>query len=251
VCLVVFAWQQHPDYPLIVAGNRDEFHARPTREAHWWPDQPDIVGGRDLQAAGTWLALHRNGRFATVTNYRDAVPPSPKMRSRGHLVTDYLQGSDDPLAYSNSIDDTAYAGFNMLLGDGKTLAWYSNRSNGESARILDAGVYALSNALLDSPWHKVLRSKAGLQDLLDRNKVNETELLRLLDDRSKAPSSEIDSDRLPFEKAHAISAPFIVLPDYGTRSSSIVLGKADGSWRFHERRFSPDGRTSGDSAFTF
>jgi len=249
MCLVVFAWQQHPDYPLIVAGNRDEFHARPTREAHWWPDQPDIVGGRDLQAAGTWLALHRNGRFATVTNYRDAVPPSPKMRSRGHLVTDFLQGSDEPLTFLQSIDDDAYAGFNLLLGDGTTLAWHSNR--GDGPRVLEPGVYALSNALLDSPWHKVVRSKAAMQGLLDGDNVNETELLRLLDDRDKAPISEIDNDWLSFEKAHAISAPFIVLPDYGTRSSSIVLQRADGVWNLHERRFHPDGTSSGDSAMSF
>ena len=249
MCLVVFGWRQHAEFPLIVAGNRDEFHARPTRKARWWPDHPDILGGRDLQAAGTWLAVHRNGRFATVTNFRDAEPPSPKKRSRGHLVTDFLLGSDEPLAYLNAIDDSAYAGFNLLLGDGETLAWHSNR--GDGARVLAPGIYGLSNALLDSPWDKVVRSKTRLKRLLEEGKVNETQLLRLLDDRDKAPTSEIDSDRLSFEKAHAISAPFIVLPDYGTRSSSVVLCGAEGSWRFHERRFAADGRTSGDSSFTF
>lgn len=250
MCLVIVAWRQHPDFSLIVAGNRDEFHSRPTREAHWWPDQPDIVGGRDLQAAGTWLALHRNGRFATVTNYRDAVPPSPKKRSRGHLVTDFLLGSNEPLAYLNSIDDSAYAGFNLLLSDGETLAWHSNRGDGgDSARILPPGIYGLSNALLDSPWHKVERSKATMKRLLDEDRVNETELLRLLDNRDKAPTSAIVSGELPFGKAHSISAPFIVLPDYGTRSSSTVLQGADGACRFHERRFTADGRTSGDSSF--
>ncbi len=249
MCLVVFGWRQHAEFPLIVAGNRDEFHARPTRKACWWPDHPDILGGRDLQAAGTWLAVHRNGRFATVTNFRDAEPPSPKKRSRGHLVTDFLLGSDEPLAYLNAIDDSAYAGFNLLVGDGETLAWHSNR--GDGARVLAPGIYGLSNALLDSPWDKVVRSKTRLKRLLEEGKVNETQLLRLLDDRDKAPTSEIDSDRLSFEKAHAISAPFIVLPDYGTRSSSVVLCDAEGSWRFHERRFAADGRTSGDSSFTF
>ncbi len=249
MCLVVLGWRQHAEFPLIVAGNRDEFHARPTRKACWWPDHPDILGGRDLQAAGTWLAVHRNGRFATVTNFRDAEPPSPKKRSRGHLVTDFLLGSDEPLAYLNAIDDSAYAGFNLLVGDGETLAWHSNR--GDGARVLAPGIYGLSNALLDSPWDKVVRSKTRLKRLLEEGKVNETQLLRLLDDRDKAPTSEIDSDRLSFEKAHAISAPFIVLPDYGTRSSSVVLCDAEGSWRFHERRFAADGRTSGDSSFTF
>jgi len=249
MCLVVVGWRQHADFSLIVAGNRDEFHSRPTREAHWWPDHPDIVGGRDLQAAGTWLAMHRNGRFATVTNYRDAMPPSPTLRSRGHLVSDFLLGSNEPLAYLNSIDDSAYAGFNLLLSDGETLAWHSNRGN--SARVLPPGIYGLSNALLDSPWHKVERSKASMMRLLDDNQVNETELLRLLNDRNKAPTNDVVSDELPFKKAHAISAPFIVLPDYGTRSSSVVIRSADGAWHFHERRFNANGRSSGDSSFVF
>ena len=247
MCLVVLGWQQHPDYPLIVAGNRDEFHARPTKEAHWWPDKPDIVGGRDLQAAGTWLALHRNGRFATVTNFRDAELPSAKLRSRGHLVTDFLEASDSPLDFLNGIDGTAYAGFNLLVSDGASLAWLSNRSEG--VRVLGPGVYGLSNALLDSPWHKVVRSKAGLERLIAQDKVNETELLRLLDDRTRAPVDEIETDRLPFATAHSISAPFIVLPDYGTRSASIVLSDSAGRWRLRERRFDSSGASTGDSAF--
>jgi uncharacterized protein with NRDE domain len=249
MCLVVVGWQQHPDFPLIVAGNRDEFHSRPTKEAHWWPDKPDIVGGRDLQAAGTWLALHRNGRFATVTNYRDAELPAGNMRSRGHLVTGFLEASDEPLEYLTRIDGTAYAGFNLLVSDGETLAWLSNR--GEGARILPPGVYGLSNALLDSPWHKVIRTKAALEQLIHKNKLNETELLRLLNDRAKAPVDEVVADRLPFATAHSISAPFIVLPDYGTRSSSIALCNSAGSWKFHERRFDPGGKTIGDSSIRF
>jgi len=249
MCLVILGWQQHPDFPLIVAGNRDEFHSRPTKEIHWWPDKPDIVGGRDLQAAGTWLALSRKGRFATVTNYRDAELPVAKLRSRGHLVTGFLASSDDPLAYLNGIDGAAYAGFNLLVSDGKTLAWFSNRS--ENARVLPPGIYGLSNALLDSPWRKVLRGKAALAQLINENKINETELLRILDDRSKAPVGEVKADRLPFATAHAISAAFIVLDDYGTRSSSIALCDSAGNWRLHERRFDPGGRTTGDTTLRF
>ena len=248
MCLVVIAWRQHADYPLIVAGNRDEFHVRPTQEAHWWADQPDILGGRDLQAGGTWLGLSRGGRFATVTNFRDADLPSAKLRSRGHLVTEFLQGDLAPESYLDTIDGAAYAGFNILVSDGETLGWYSNR--GDGSRLLEPGIYGLSNALLDSPWHKVKRSKASLQDLLLRNRVNDSELLRLLDDRKKAPAESIDSGGIPFTKAHAISAPFIVLPDYGTRCSSIALLSSGGDWRFRERRFAADGRTTGESAFT-
>jgi uncharacterized protein with NRDE domain len=245
MCLVVVGWQKHADFPLIVAGNRDEFHARPTKKLHFWPDKPDIVGGRDLQAAGTWLALHVNGRFATVTNYRDAEPPTAGRRSRGHLVTDYLESSDEPLTYLNSIDGEAYAGFNLLVSDGETLAWASNR--GDGPRVLPPGVYGLSNALLDSPWHKVTRSKAKLEQLIKENRVNESELLRLLNDRAKAPVDEVETDRLPFRTAHSISAAFIVLPDYGTRSSSVALCDKAGNWRLHERQYDPDGKITGDT----
>jgi uncharacterized protein with NRDE domain len=249
MCLVILAWQQHPEFPLIVAGNRDEFHNRPTKEVHWWPDKPNIVGGRDLQAAGTWLALNRNGRFATVTNYRDAELVKGHFRSRGHLVTGFLEASDEPLEYLNGIDGATYAGFNLLVSDGETLAWASNR--GGSARILSPGIYGLSNALLDSPWYKVVRSKAALQQLISGNKVNASELLRILDDRSKAPVAEVEAGRLPFATAHSISAPFIVLPDYGTRSSSVALCDNAGNWRLHERRFDSSGTSIGDTALRF
>lgn len=248
MCLVLIGWQQHPDFPLILAGNRDEFHSRPTQDAHEWPDLPDVFGGRDLQAAGTWLAVHRNGRFGTVTNFRDAETPTAKLRSRGHLVSDYLKGSTAPLDFLQNVDGPAYGGFNLLLGDGDTLAWLSNR--GGSPQILPPGIYGLSNALLDSPWHKVVKSKAGLRKLIDENGVNTSALMRLLDDRNKAPANAIDSEHLPFATAHAISAPFIVLPDYGTRSSSVVLKDNAGVWRFQERRFDAAGRARGDSAFT-
>lgn len=248
MCLVVVSWQQHPAYSLIVAGNRDEFHARPTQDAHWWSDHPDIVAGRDRQAGGTWFGVHRNGRFATVTNFRDAEPTSPRYRSRGHLVTEFLASNVSPADYLASIDGAKFAGFNLLVSDNDTLAYLSNR--GEGVQVLQPGTYALSNALLDTPWHKVVRSKRVLSQLIANDDINETTLLRLLNDRKKAPAADIESTRLPFEAAHAISAPFIVLPDYGTRSSSIALRESQGSWRVYERRFDSTGTPTGDSSFS-
>lgn len=247
MCLVVIAWQQHADYPLIIAGNRDEFHVRPTQAAHQWPDNPEIVGGRDLQAGGTWLALHRNGRIATVTNYRDAQHEPVGFRSRGQLVTKFLLGTSAPHAYLESIDKEAYAGFNLLVSDGRSLAYLSNRD--ADAQDLGAGVYGVSNALLDSPWDKVLRSKQAMDDLLRDDRINETELFRLLNNREKAPAETIESTRLPFATAHAISAPFVVFPDYGTRSSSVAILDSGGSWQFCERRFDPAGESTGESRF--
>lgn len=248
MCLVVMAFGVDPEYPLIVAGNRDEFHARPTRDANWWPDKPDVLGGRDLQAGGAWLGLHRSGRFATVTNFRDADQPSARLRSRGELVTNFLDSRLSPADYLQTIDGEAYAGFNLLVADATRLAYLSNR--GAGLRELQPGIYGLSNATLDTPWEKVERSKSALAELIATNATNETELMRLLDDRKKGPASEVKSDRLPFATAHAITAPFIVMPEYGTRCSTVVRARPDGSWTFLERRFDAVGKRRGESRYT-
>lgn len=249
MCLIVVAFNAHPDYPLIIAGNRDEFHSRPSREAHWWPDRSDIVGGRDLLAGGTWLALHRGGRFAAVTNFRDAEQKSAKLRSRGHLVTGFLEHESRPQDYLKTIGESEYAGFNLLAADRGQLGYLSNRGGG--LRDLPVGIYGLSNATLDTPWEKVERTKAALLALIDADTINATSLLRLLGDREKGPIDQAESGRLPFATAHAITAPFIVLPDYGTRCSSIVIADSEGQWRFIERRFDPTGRVTGESQFSF
>ena len=249
MCLIVLSFGQHVDYPLIIAANRDEFHARPTQNARWWPDKPDIVGGRDLQAGGTWLALQKRGRFATVTNFRDAQAPSPKHRSRGHLVTGFLEGNSSPRDYLEEIDENAYAGFNLIVGTASEVAYLSNREEG--TRELSPGTYGLSNALLDGPWHKVESSRQKLTAMLDAGSVNETNLMRLMSDRKKAPVADVETGRLDFTRAHAITAPFIVMPDYGTRCTTVVLADRNGNWHFTERRFSATGDTSGESRFTF
>jgi uncharacterized protein with NRDE domain len=249
VCLIVLAIGQSPRYPLILAGNRDEFHARPTAKADWWADRNDVVGGRDLQAGGTWLALQRGGRFATVTNYRDVEPSSAKFRSRGHLVTEFLGGEESPLGYVSKVDGGRYAGFNLIVGDADRVAYVSNR--GAGPRDLTAGIYGLSNALLDKPWHKVERSKSSLRRLLAGNEINETTMLRLLDDRVPGPIEEAESGPLDFTAMRAITAPFIVTPSYGTRCSTVVLVDNGGSWHMTERRFDAAGIAVGDSRFTF
>ena len=208
-----------------------------------------MLGGRDLQAGGTWLALHRNGRFATVTNFRDAQRPTGHLASRGHLVTDFLDGDASPLDFIAGIDGKRYGGFNLLVADDKKLAYLSNR-NGE-IRELPPGIYGVANAALDTPWPKVERSKAALVALLTTDAINETNLLRLLDDRQKSRVDEVEADNLPFDKAHALTAPFIVLPDYGTRCSTIVVRDASGSVRMTEKRFAATGESVGQSDFQF
>lgn len=249
MCLLVIAYAVDSEYPLIVAGNRDEFHARPSRPAGWWPEAPGVLGGRDLQSGGSWLALHRSGRFATVTNFRDAVPVDASLRSRGHLVTDYLESDLSPMEYLRTIDPAAYAGFNLLVSDGSTLAYSSNR--GGRPLELEPGIYGLSNATLDAPWTKVERSKRRLEALLAAGTTANEPLLDLLGNRDRGPVEEAAGDVLPPETAHAITAPFIVLPDYGTRCSTVVHASANGQWELTERRFDARGQVAGESAYAF
>ena len=249
MCLVVIAFRASEQHPLIVAANRDEFYARPALNAGWWPDHPGLLAGKDLQAGGTWLGVHRSGRFATVTNFRDADEPVAGLRSRGHLVGDFVLGGMTSLEYVEAIEPGAYAGFNLLLANRDSLAYLSNR--GAGARELPPGIYGLSNATLDAPWEKVERSKTRLADLIAEDRIDDAELLGLLSDREKGPASEARADTLPFETAHAITAPFIITPDYGTRCSTIVTADRDGNWNFLERRFDAGGAVTGESRFSF
>ncbi len=249
MCLVVFAWQAHPQYRLILAGNRDESHRRPTQDAHWWPDNQSILAGRDLQAGGTWLAVSKSGRFATVTNFREGLKSRARLKSRGTLVTSFVAEYSSARAYETSIAIDDYAGFSLLVSDGESMSYLSNRDDLEAK--LDAGIYGLSNASLDTPWPKVVRAKAGLQSLIDSDAVNETELLRLLADPTPAAVDEIEAEDLPFEIATALTAPFVIAPDYGTRSSTTVLWGKNHVIDFRERRFDPSGKATGESRFRF
>lgn len=255
MCLIVFAWRAHPEYPLVLAANRDEFHARPAAPLDWWSDAPGIAGGRDLQASGTWLALARSGRFATVTNYREDLAPHPGARTRGELVTNFLESHDTALRFAGALDGEAYAGFSLLageLGNREQLVYVSNR--GDPARRLESGLYGLSNASLDTPWPKLLRSKRRLQELVEDDTLDADALFALLGDREPGSSEDIAdaiADDLPPEMMRAIAAPFVVSPAYGTRCSTVVLVHGSGSARILERRFDPGGAPTGESQIEF
>lgn len=255
MCLVVLAWQAHPHWPLIVAANRDEFHRRPAEPLHWWPDAPQIAAGRDRVAGGTWLAASRDGRFATVTNWRETLEVQMGDRSRGMLVRDFVGADLTPLAFAQAIDGERYAGFSLLAATPEAVVYLSNR--GDAARLLTAGVYGLSNASLDTPWPKVVQSRRRLQALLDRDAVTVGALFELLADREPAAQpvnggpADAATRELPQDLARAVSAPFIVTPEFGTRCSTVVLLGANGEMQLHERRFDAGGHRTGDSAVDF
>jgi uncharacterized protein with NRDE domain len=248
MCLVAFAWKAHPGYRLVLAANRDEFHARPARAMHWWPDQPALLAGRDLQAGGTWLGISRSGRFATVTNYREDLQRQHRGRSRGELVTGFVTGTETPLDYCSGIDPPGFAGFSLLAMAGHELAYVSNR--GDEPRRLPPGVYGLSNASLDTPWEKVLRSKTGLVALL-RHDIAAEPLFEMLRDAEPAASDDYAGTGLAPELARAVSAPFISTPDYGTRCSTVLTVATSGLAEVHERRFDSSGTSAGETHFRF
>ncbi|MEM1173562.1 MAG: NRDE family protein [Pseudomonadota bacterium] len=245
MCLVVFAVAPDARTTLLLAGNRDEFHERPSGALAAWDDFDGVVGGRDLQAGGTWLAAKRGGRFATVTNSRDAVPPSPQHRSRGFLVTEFLGSSLSALQWLEQLDGAAYAGFNLVVSDGDSVAYGSNRV--ESPRLLTPGLYAVSNAVLDTPWHKVRYATEALRGLLERGQPNDDALFDLLHSDRRAQLDEVPSSDLDPEFAHQLTAPFIVNERYGTRCTTVVRLHRDGGIDLNERRFTPTGERAGDS----
>lgn len=249
MCLVLFAWKSHPDFSLLVAANRDELHARPAREMHWWPDAPALLAGRDLQAGGSWLAIAKNGRFATVTNYRETRGRTSAPRSRGELVRNFVEGSEDPLTFATGLDGRQYGGFNLLASDNDKLVYWSNR--GDEPRILRSGVYGLSNASLDTPWPKLLRCRDRLNEIIVNNDLSLTSLSRIIADKEPAAASQIETGELSFDVARALSAPFIVTPEYGTRCSTSLLIGNNGHVEISERRFDPAGNSTGDSLFRF
>lgn len=246
MCLMAFAWQTG-GHPLILLGNRDEFHARPTRAAGFWTEEglPDLLAGKDLEAGGTWLGVTRRGRFAALTNIR--APGAPKgPLSRGALALDYLAGDQSPEAYLQHLQSRSadYAGYNLLVGDLQQL-WHLN-SQTNQVEQLPPGVYGLSNASLDSDWPKLKRLRSSLSDNLD---AAADVLLGLLNDRHVYPDAQLPDTGVSLEWERLLSATFIVGQDYGTRASSLLKMDKQGGIIFVERRFAPMGEAMGESCW--
>jgi uncharacterized protein with NRDE domain len=236
VCLILVAWQVHPDYPLVVAANRDEFYARSTASADFWPESPQVLAGRDLEAGGTWLGITRQGRFAALTNYRDPASHKLQAPSRGKLVADFLRGKDSIDACLDTLDAAAYNGFNLLLGDGNRLIAFSNISM--QRHELASGVYGLSNALLDTPWPKVGAGKTALEAALTAL-PDETTLFHLLRDDMRHPDAALPATGVSLEWERLLSAAFIRSLDYGTRCSTVITVGAGGMVSFDEQTWLP------------
>ncbi len=225
MCLIVFAWQVIPGMPLIAAGNRDEFYDRPASAAGWWDDYPQVFAGRDLQGGGTWLGVTRDGRFAALTNIRAPSERREDAPSRGVLVANYLAGEMNAEEYVAEIvsQDDRFNGFNLLVGDRDRLIWFSNRGQADvrNGKPLAPGIYGLSNGLLDTPWPKVVRTKAQFASLLCQG-ASEDAYFEMLTDTARASDCRLPKTGVDVELERMLSAVCIESPTYGTRVSTLV-----------------------------
>ncbi|RUL69649.1 NRDE family protein [Dyella choica] len=247
MCLIAFAWQTHPRWRLLLAGNRDEFHARPSAPLSRWTGMP-IIGGRDLEAGGTWLGVTPTGRCCVVTNVRDPSDPQQGV-SRGLLATDYLAGSDDATAHADKLLPLApsYRPFNLLTFDQEHGFYIGNRPTSK-AQPIEPGVHGLSNADFNTPWPKTRALMQRLQAWLDAgHEVDFAPLFNALANEHQAPDELLPDTGMGLERERWLSSAFIRGERYGTRACTIVAIDHAGKGLIVERRFGPNGRFEGES----
>jgi uncharacterized protein with NRDE domain len=247
MCLIAIAWQAHPDFPLVVAANRDEWRDRPAAPARWWDDHPQLVAGRDLQAGGTWMGVTRGRRFAAVTNFRDPSDRRSTALSRGTLVADFLLGRESPAAFLAGLAERAalYNGFNLLVSDGNSLLYFGSREG--EVRAVEPGVHALSNHLLDEPWPKVQRARAALARSLGDG---DEPLFAMLSDATPAPDDQLPDTGVGLERERMLSPILITGADYGTRASTVLRAGRSAA-RLEERTRDAAGAMTHVAAFDF
>ncbi|GAB1269596.1 NRDE family protein [Aurantivibrio infirmus] len=252
MCLILFAYRSHQDFPLILAANRDERYDRPTAPAAFWQDSPKVLAGRDMKAGGSWLGITRQGKFAAITNLRGGANTQADLISRGHLVSDFLVSDVDPVDYCESVVAKAdrYNGFNLLIGDKKEFVYCNND---KALEILTPGIYGLSNHKLNSPWPKVIRGKESLEKIIQKHSntspINNDQLLSILGDKSIAGDHELPNTGIDIELERTLSPMFIESETYGTCLSTSIIINSSNQVQFKERSFYE--APFGDKSFSF
>lgn len=240
MCLIALGWQAHPDFPLVVVANRDEFFERPTEAAHWWPDRPGLLAGRDQSAGGTWLGITRDGHFAALTNYRDPLKVRDDAQSRGALVVDALAYRDAQQAAEQIHARRAdFNPFNLLVADRSRIFVVESESNRQHE--LEPGIHALSNHLLNSPWPKVEQARHRLGQAL-AGALDMDALAALLRDDRPAPDAALPSTGVSLTWERLLSSAFIRAPGYGTRSTTTITIDRQGECRFIEQTWDTTGQ---------
>ena len=238
MCILFVAVNQHKDYPLIIAANRDEFFARPTSPSKFWEHYPDQLSGIDEQAGGTWMGITRSGRMAALTNIRDPQKVNNEAITRGELVSHYLQGEQTIADYLTALQCSRdnYNGYNLLFGPWQDLSVYNNHLN--QTQKLTTGVYGLSNASLNSPWPKINKGTFKLEEYChDGHPIETDKLFALLKDSTQAADTHLPKTGIPLDWERRLSSIFILGEEYGTRSSTILLIDKNQNVTWKERSF--------------
>lgn len=247
MCVVAFAVDAHPRWRLLLVGNRDEAHARPSAPLARWQGSPGLLGGRDLEAGGTWLGVREPDRIAVVTNVRDPAAAHDGA-SRGLLVTDFLRGIDPVAQHAATlaVDAARYRPFNLLLFDRDGATFVSNHPS-LRVQAITAGVHGLSNGELDAEWPKVRRACMALRDWIDAGHEDFTPLLDALADESLAPDAALPDTGVGIEMERRLSPLFVRGECYGTRATTLVAVARAGRGCIIERRFGPHGVPQGQT----
>lgn len=250
MCVLAFAWNVHPRWRLLLIGNRDELHARPSLPLQRWADAPGVLAGRDLEAGGTWMGAHAAGRVAVVTNVRDPAAAHTGA-SRGLLVSDYLRSDAAAAACATTLAATAagYRPFNLLLFDRAAASFVSNRP-GVRVRHLADGVHGISNGDLDAPWPKVRRATAALRDWLAVDSDDFAPLFEALADETVPPDAALPDTGVGLELERRLGPVFVRGDRYGTRATTLIALERGGGC-IVEHRFGPNGVPAGCSAQRF
>lgn len=251
MCVLAFAWNFHPRWRLLLVGNRDELHARPSAPLARWHDAPGVIAGRDLEAGGTWIGVREPGRAAVVTNVRDPGTPRDGM-SRGLLVTDFLRGTESTARHADRLaaDADRYRPFNLLLFDADDARFVSNAPAVRQCAI-GAGVHGLSNGDMDAPWPKVGRAVAALRGWLAADTEDFAALLDTFADDAIAPDVALPDTGVGIELERQLSPVFVRGARYGTRATTAIAFDYRGAGRIVERRFGPGGVPQGETMLRF
>lgn len=250
MCLLALSWKQNHRYPFLLATNRDEAFQRPTRPASFWPEQPNILGSKDLEAGGSWLLVSKQGRWAALTNFRDGKNLAAGKLSRGELVLEAIKRPLNELPNWLEEKQQDFAGFNLLWGD-SSQAWYFSNRLAKPAQQLNPGLYLLSNATLNTQWPKTRRLRKNIEAWQTSDNCHPSQLFATLADQTEAADAELPDTHVGIETERLLSPIFIQGKNYGTRTSTLLWLEKDDSWHFHEKNHSTNTKLSNEQYFSW
>lgn len=252
MCILFFAIKQHPKYPVIICANRDEFHQRPTNSMHWWSDSkqyPNILAGKDMQAGGTWLGINKSGRFSALTNFRQPESQDDTKKSRGELVLQALTSNDKQTAEQLKKSTLDYNGYNLVFGQLNNLSCFDNIS--QKLQPLSSGFHALCNGALDDIWPKMALGQHQLTEVITSTSLDVSRLFSIMNNNEQANIQHLPNTGLPLDWEKLLSSIFIVSPEYGTRTTNIILQDNDGNITVYDRSYNEKGQCVAEQNFSF